>query len=108
EDAAVAVIAFDFDIPTHQARQFAADGKPQSGSELLVGRRQLLKILKQQGNLVGPQPNSRVGNGDKTAMWADRVPEPANLDPATRRKLDGVGNQVDQDLFAALAVAAER
>ena len=120
ERAALAVDAGEADFAAQEHGQLAADGQAQAGAAVLargagVG---LLERLEDEPLLLGRHADARVldGEGDDLLGLAQhrvidaparRGEADADIHMALRRELDGVGEQVLEDLLEPLRVAGQ-
>ena len=120
ERAALAVDAGEPDFAAQQHGQLAADGEAEAGAAVLargagVG---LLEGLEDEPLLLRRDADAGVLHGEGDHLLglgqhrvigapARRGKADANLDVAMRRELDGVGQQVLEDLLQALRVAVQ-
>ena len=97
--------------PPHQGDQLAADRQAQPGAaeasgDAAVG---LGEGREQAFQLLALDPHAAVGDREFKAHLLRAAGEPAHADPdaALRGELDGVADQVDQDLAQAQRVAEQ-
>ena len=121
ERAALAVDAGELDLAAEQHGQLAADGEAQAGAAVLArgARVGLLERLEDQPLLLRRDADAGVldGEGDDLRCLAEhrvigapalRRESDAHVDVAVRGELDGVGEQVLEDLLEALRIAVHR
>ncbi len=115
EGRAAARLAGDPDIAAHGARQPARDGEPQARATLApaYGGLCLLELAEQEGQGVGLDADAGVlhGDGDGNLVGGCRpagfvLAADGDEDAARIRELDGVADEVGQDLPQAHLVAA--
>src|SRR5208282_4141754 len=111
ECAALAWLAADPHLATHQLRQSLGDGQPQSGPAVLPGRRCicLLKRLEQPPHLLLGQSNACIADRKTKQMAALIFLLDLRLedDLPALGKLDRVVAEVDEDLLHPQRVASE-
>src|SRR6185295_697082 len=103
EGRSLSHVRFDPDLPTVQLHDALGNGEPEAGTAFRLGIRavNLMKLLKDAFLLLHSDPRSRVGDTDGKAAIASRC-----ADPHFTRvgELDGVADEVEQDLGQALLV----
>mmetsp|Transcript_23833 Transcript_23833/g.61891 ORF Transcript_23833/g.61891 Transcript_23833/m.61891 type:complete len:265 (+) Transcript_23833:4351-5145(+) len=109
----MAGVAVDADVAVHHAHQLLANGEPQAGAaKAACGARLRLREAVEQFGLCGLRDtNAAVRHLDQEADLAfrlDGVLLAADDDLAGLGELDGVGEQVEQNLLDAAAVAAQK
>src|SRR5574343_64149 len=111
EDAATAQRALNADFPAHRGDQALRNGQPQPGAAVLSRRRSigLRKLLEETPELLWRNTDSRIldakGDGRGGAIaggLADHQP-----DMPLFGELDGIAQQIDQDLPQAEGIAEQ-
>src|SRR5581483_10958741 len=103
ERAALSLGALGPDSSAHQLGEMPGDGEAQPGSPVLArgGRMGLGEAFKDGLELVLGDADAGIGHGEanRAGLVDIRVVEDADDDGAAIRKLDGVADQVDEDLM---------
>ena len=111
ERAATSRLAVDGDRPAHQLHQAQADCQPQASAAVLARGRSigLPESLKDHLLLRGRDADAGVGNREAQRYGALRGRPGLRLnqefDPASHRKLDGIAQQVGQNLTQTQRIA---
>ena len=111
ERAPLAHGALDPDPPLHHAHQFRRDGQAETGTAVLARRRRvpLLERLKDGSSSCSagmPMPVSRTGKMQADLLVAAPRFFDRDSDLALLGELDGVADQVEQDLAQPRRIAA--
>ena len=94
--------ALDLELAAHAADQPVADRQAQARAAELRARSRLTKRLKDRAQVLGFDPDAGVD--DVEAEPPRRPRTDPQLDVALRRELDGVAEQVEEDLAQVPAV----
>ncbi|MND85011.1 hypothetical protein D3C80_769180 [compost metagenome] len=107
EHAALAGAAVDADLPTQQVRQVAGNGQAQAGAAItaVAGAIHLVEGAEDRLLLVGGDADAGIAHGKDDA--GARLVTDVQADLAALGELDGVGQQVLEDLLQALAVGEQ-
>lgn len=107
EHTAFARAAVNADLPAQQMRQVARDRKPQAGATVtaVAGTVDLMEGTENGLLLVGGNADASIAHSEDNASASLVTDVQAHL--ATLGELDGIGQQVLEDLLQALAVGEQ-